>query len=165
MSTMKLTPVQRTLLSKVDDFGFIVHGQHATRTIVALERKGALEYVFHPRLLLRLYRVTDAGRAEIAVGGYTNALKTEEIAQRINAHLKRFERDPEINDRDSRIGGRAKFWNAFSRSNGRRVLVTYVSYQHTSSLKKAEALAYLAWLDAGNVGRHHAAVAAAKVAS
>ena len=33
--------------------------------------------------------------------------------------------------------------------------MTYVSYQGEASLKKAEAEAYLAWLDAGNVGRHY----------
>lgn len=161
MSTMKLTPTQRVLLSNVDLHGFIAHGQNATRTIVVLERRGFLEYAFHPTLLLRLYRVTDAGREARNRDGIVSPklLKLEEIAQRIDAHLKRFEHDPMINERDARIGGVTKlFWKAQSYSNGRRVRVTYISYQHTSSLTKADALTYLAWLDAGNVGRHHTVI-------
>lgn len=78
--------------------------------------------------------------------------KLSEIARRIDAHLKRFERDPKIN-------GVPKFmlkpyYNAGAHRSGCYVHVTYVSYQGGSRLDRARAEAYLAWLDSGNVGTH-----------
>lgn len=79
-----------------------------------------------------------------------------EIENRIHAHLKRFERDPVINKRGKRAGMMLLPYflpNAYT--FGRFVRVMYVMYQGAVSLSKAEALAYLRWLDAGNVGTHY----------
>lgn len=79
--------------------------------------------------------------------------KLAEIAARIGAHLKRFEADPKVN----RVFGKFKthtYYCVECCTSGPRVFVTYVGYQGNSSLTKAEALAYLEWLDAGGVGKH-----------
>lgn len=84
------------------------------------------------------------------------APKLKEIASRINAHLKRFEADPVINAGyiDARRKGLHPYYLAGAWSSGNRAYVSYVNYQGSSSLTKADAIAYLAWLDAGNVGTH-----------
>lgn len=76
-----------------------------------------------------------------------------EIAAAIDAHLKRFEADPEINQRRSNKGTK-RYWNASSRRAGSYVAVTYISYQGARTLTRAEAESYLSWLDAGNAGTH-----------
>jgi hypothetical protein len=78
----------------------------------------------------------------------------KEIASRILSHLKRFEKDPIINKADPQYKTRPYFWSNVS-VRGRRIMVTYVSYQGSSSLTRQEAADYLAWLDAGNVGCHY----------
>lgn len=88
----------------------------------------------------------------------------EALAKRISEHLRRFERDPKINVRrryDRETGtwrkdpnGTGDYYMANAYSNGRRISVVYVSYQGGSKLTRDEAVAYLAWLDAGNVGKH-----------
>lgn len=87
-------------------------------------------------------------------------MKLAEIASRINAHLKRFEKDPVINATDER-GLRDYHW-ATAYSSGRTVCVRYISYQGRTCLTKTQAGIYLEWLDAGNVGRHWEALKAAK---
>ncbi len=81
-------------------------------------------------------------------------MKLKEIAEKICTHLKRFERSKKHNPTDSKYKTRP-FFMAYASARGTRVYVTYISYQGQSGLKKADALAYLAWLDAGNVGTHH----------
>ena len=76
----------------------------------------------------------------------------EKIAARIHEHLARFEADPEVNYFTG--GTRRRFYQAGAGTRGRFVSVTYISYQGSNTLTKKEAEAYLAWLDAGNVGRH-----------
>ncbi len=83
-------------------------------------------------------------------------MKLEESAQRILAHLQRFEADPTI---DARA---ASYYCVNAYVAGSRIGVTYVSFQGRSCLTKAEALAYLAWLDAGHVGRHYEALKEAR---
>ncbi len=81
--------------------------------------------------------------------------KLDEIAARINTHLRCFEADPKINKNTKRDRtGLSDYYNAGSSASGSRVFVTYISYQGRTSLTKKLALLYLAWLDAGNVGRH-----------
>lgn len=80
-------------------------------------------------------------------------LTNKEIAARIDAHLRRFEADPEINTIKTKEGVR-RFYNAQAMSWGRWVNVMYVSYQGWSALSQADALGYLAWLDEGMIGRH-----------
>lgn len=89
-----------------------------------------------------------------------SAVKLPEIARRIGAHLERFEDDPEINtimhNPSGRTGGGLRrFFNAGAISTGSRVEVRYIGYQGTTKLKKADALAYLAWLDSGGIGKHY----------
>ena len=83
----------------------------------------------------------------------------KELAAGIDAHLKRFEADPVINAPSSEYRTRPYYY-AYCSSAGGRVYVQYVTYQGSSHLSKAQAEAYLAWLDAGNVGRHYEALTA-----
>lgn len=89
-------------------------------------------------------------------------MTTKEIAAKIDAYLKRFEATPEINRYDEqsapslRLSGLRPYHNAHAWAVGRFVRVTYISYQGSRALTKPEAEAYLAWLDAGGVGSHHA---------
>jgi hypothetical protein len=78
----------------------------------------------------------------------------EDLAKRIRAHLKRFEADPAISQR----GKATRYWCTNAFRAGARLGLTYISYQGASYIKKAEAEKYLAWLDAGNVGRHFEAL-------
>ncbi len=79
--------------------------------------------------------------------------KLKEIAERIEKHLAAFERNPVINKRE---GERTikPYYCARAFVAGARVNVIYVTFQGGANLKKAEALAYLEWLDKGNVGKH-----------
>ncbi len=83
----------------------------------------------------------------------------DEIGDRIHAHLDRFEKDPKINVVRGGPGkpgeGTLNFYHVNAWGAGRYVGVRYVSYQGGSMLKKDEAAAYLAWLDAGNIGTHY----------
>lgn len=90
--------------------------------------------------------------------------KLAELAARINTHLNRFERDPKINkghryDKELRKWvsdpkGTHDYYLSGAHNTGKRIAVQYVSYQGSSKLTREEAEAYLAWLDAGNVGTH-----------
>ena len=86
----------------------------------------------------------------------------KELAAGIDAHLKRFEADPVINAKVERGGSKLRpyYGTGAGYWGGRYLQVQYISYQKPSTLSKAEAEAYLAWLDAGNVGRHYEALAA-----
>lgn len=87
-----------------------------------------------------------------------NELKLTEIAQRINAHLKRFESDPKINVLTLDFKYKThRYYHAGAYRSGRYVSVCYISYQGSSHLNRASALSYLVWLDAGNVGMHYTA--------
>jgi len=83
-------------------------------------------------------------------------LKLGEIADRISAHLKRFEADPEINKKDRQE--LSPYWNANAWDSRPRVFIRYVSYQGHSSLTKEQAVRYLKMLDEGFVGRHYRAL-------
>jgi hypothetical protein len=76
--------------------------------------------------------------------------KLTEIAQRIAAHLARMEAAQTPTEK-AKPG---LLWNANAWAAGSRVGVRYVSYQATSFLRKADALTYLARLDAGHNERH-----------
>lgn len=79
-----------------------------------------------------------------------------ELATRISAHLKCFENDPEINKREA-PNRLLPYWHARAYGNGTRgIRVRYISFQNGSRLTRAEAARYLAWLDAGNIGKHYA---------
>lgn len=82
-------------------------------------------------------------------------MKLNEIAARIDAHLKRFERDKVINAPKAQLGNTSPYFYANAIRAGRFVRVIYVSYQGERMLTKDEAIAYLQWLDAGNVGTHY----------
>lgn len=89
----------------------------------------------------------------------------KEIAARIDAHLQRFERDPKINKRIGTGGDGSirMYWQAGAWASGGWVGVRYIAYQSNSKLTKADAEKYLAWLDAGNAGRHWTALRPAAV--
>ncbi len=80
-----------------------------------------------------------------------------EIASRINAHLKAFERDPKINVDRNPPNGSYTYYHAHAYRAGRYVGVVYKSYQGASNLDRDEALRYLAMLDGGYIGRHYEA--------
>ncbi len=85
-------------------------------------------------------------------------MKLQELATRITAHLKRFESDARINAPRPAFAGTRPYYNAHASAAGSRVSVVYVLYQGGTTLTKSQAEAYLAWLDAGNVGRHQEAL-------
>lgn len=84
-------------------------------------------------------------------------MKLAEIAARITVHLERFETDSTINMVNPKTNLRP-YYCASVGVSGTRVFVGYVAYQGQSSLKKDEAIKYLEWLDAGNVGKHWTAL-------
>lgn len=86
----------------------------------------------------------------------TDVTTVKEIGERIDAHLKRFETDPKINTAGAGLD--VSYYNAGAAGRGRFVYVRYISFQGNSNLSKTNALKYLAWLDAGNVGRHYKAL-------
>lgn len=90
-------------------------------------------------------------------------VKLKDLAERIAAHLKRFEADPLLSRRKDKKT--ARFWSTSCVVNGRFVSVSYISYQGSSNMSKAEAQAYLAKLDAGYVGRHFEALREQSAAS
>jgi hypothetical protein len=80
----------------------------------------------------------------------------KELAERISAHLWRFERDRNgINKPDPVYKTTPYFCAQATWRSGARVAVRYVSYQLTSYLTRDEAEDYLAGLDGGFVGRHY----------
>ena len=90
------------------------------------------------------------------------------IAQKINAHLQRIEHDKALNpgerfDKDQKTWvpdemGVRSYYGARSRGDRHRVWIIYVTYQGGSYVSIEDAEKYLAWLDAGNVGRHFEAL-------
>jgi hypothetical protein len=89
--------------------------------------------------------------------------KLDLLAREIGQYLRRFERDPKINiDRSEHKTGMHDYFGAGARDTGQRVGIVYISYQGTHLLTREEAQAYLRWLRAGNVGRHHEVVNALK---
>jgi hypothetical protein len=83
-------------------------------------------------------------------------MKLKEAAARIDAHLNRFERDPKINKVAQHGGMKTReYYGVGAITGGSRVFVTYIRYQGSASLTKAQAEAYLGWLDGGNIGRHY----------
>ena len=95
----------------------------------------------------------------------TNAEREEldDIASRLFTHLERFEADPVINA-EKPVGahmGLPPYFKVWVARFGRSILVRYVSFQTTTRMTRERAQAYLAWLDAGNVGTHHKFEAAA----
>ena len=80
-----------------------------------------------------------------------------EIAQRIDAHLRRFENDPEIN-KPIRAGSElCPYYRAGCTypNSGGYVSIMYVAYQGISAVKRDIAEEYLRRLDAGFVGKHY----------
>lgn len=94
-----------------------------------------------------------------------------QIAERIRAHLERFEKDPVINRHrefdkekggwvDLPVGEKQKgsgtYYSPNAYAAGAKLFIRYISYQGSGAgLTKAEGAEYLAWLDEGNVGTHY----------
>ncbi len=77
-----------------------------------------------------------------------------QIGERIDAHLKRIEHDPTLHKCQQDGRWISHFWYAGAAAAGRYVMVTYIAYQGTRGISKADAARYLAWLHAGNIGKH-----------
>src|SRR4051812_5757691 len=82
----------------------------------------------------------------------TKEHSTKEIADRINAHLKRFEASKKINAENAR--GHHPYYHAGAGESSGKVQVVYVGYQGETSLNRVQAGWYLELLDRGFVGRH-----------
>lgn len=81
--------------------------------------------------------------------------RSSELAERIQVHLRRMEADPVLNAHRSMGFLRlTPFYQTQAVAIAGKVHVQYVSYQGNSVLPLAEAERYLAWLDAGNNGKH-----------
>jgi hypothetical protein len=95
------------------------------------------------------------GKESLSTDAYLK-LSLQELAERINAHLQRFEADAKINaPRGQRMQTTPYFHaGAGAGASSRRVQLCYVEYQGQTLLTRAQAARYLAWLDAGNVGKH-----------
>ena len=79
----------------------------------------------------------------------------KDIGEAISAHLKRFEADKVINAPRVSHRGMTPFYNAGTCVTGGWLAIVYISYQgRCRSMRRPAAEAYLAWLDAGNVGTH-----------
>ena len=105
----------------------------------------------------------------------TAPLPLKTIATRIRIHLERIEALPkalENHGAESVVhppnvpyctkGAKSAplFYRPGAWVAGGWVNVRYVSYQLTYSFRRADAEAYLAWLDAGNVGKHYVSIEA-----
>lgn len=100
-----------------------------------------------------LKRARDAARATRGLPPETP--KLAEVAERIAAHLARFEADPVVNAVKGYGGSRLPlYYQSGAYPAGAKVGVVYINFQYHSKLSKRDALGYLAWLDAGGVGRH-----------
>ena len=79
--------------------------------------------------------------------------KLGEVAARITAHLQRFAADPATNAYDA-ANMTWPYTEPCARERGSKVGVHYKSFSGCRDmLVKADALAYLAWLDGGGVGK------------
>ena len=79
------------------------------------------------------------------------------LATRIGVHLERMERDPMINAAlDIGTSKLHPFWRAHVEARGNRIFVQYqdLPFRSESSITREKAEKYLAWLDAGNNGKH-----------
>ena len=85
----------------------------------------------------------------------TKGPKLGEIADRITAHLQRFEADPTLRETQNTDGPRfVRFNTPSAKPGGGRIRIKFVNTGLTAgvTLLKGQAIQYLAWLDAGNVG-------------
>jgi len=87
-------------------------------------------------------------------------MKLDEIARRIDSHLRGFYAHGNPLQMWSPCGTGGSF---AMYSGGSKIALLYVSYQGPSYLTKAEAIAYLEALDGGYVGRHFYCPAVVKV--
>ena len=76
-----------------------------------------------------------------------------DIAEEINAHLKRFEGSPQINV-DTGAGRPYYHAHAYAGKSDHYVRIQYRSYQLMHRLRRPQAEQYLQWLNEGNVGTH-----------
>jgi hypothetical protein len=91
-------------------------------------------------------------------------VKLQEIAERISAHLARFEADKNINAPRAHENNRGQvsrlppYYHASAYASGRYVGIRYVSYQGVTHVSKDDAARYLRMLDDGYVGTHFEAL-------
>ena len=143
MTTIKLTAAKRTVLD------LIAKGEE----IPAKTRQSVV------RALVADGLVTDATpptATELGLAMLDATFPLVELAQRITAHLKRFEKDPKINPPRPHAAGTHRYYESSAHVAGSKIAISYICYQGSCfPLGRNEALAYLRWLDAGNVGDHY----------
>ncbi len=143
MTKIKLTPAKRTALD------LIAKGEE----LPAKTRQSVV------RALVADGLVTDATpptATQLGLAMLDATFPLVELAQRITAHLKRFEKDPKINTPRPHASGTHRYYEPSAHSAGSKIGITYVHYQGIGfPLGRNEALEYLRWLDAGNVGDHY----------
>ena len=79
-------------------------------------------------------------------------MKCKEISERIAVHLKRMERDHNINKGGHYDGHWLYYADSIATT---KVYVRYISFHGWTLLDKDDAEKYLMWLDAGNNGAHY----------
>jgi hypothetical protein len=93
----------------------------------------------------------------VGVGAALREIPLSEIGVRISRHLRRLEakQEQERGGRKDEVG-RRRFYVASAGQVGRYVSVSYITYQGSTNLTKAEAVHYLHALDNGFNGTHSA---------
>lgn len=140
MTTIKLTAAKRTALD------LIAKGEE----LPAKTRQSVV------RALITDGLVTDGSpptATELGLAMLDATFPLVELAQRITAHLKRFEKDPKINPSRPNAAGTHRYYESHARVRGSKIGITYICC--VFHLGRTEALEYLRWLDAGNVGDHY----------
>jgi hypothetical protein len=143
MTTINLTPAKRTLLDLIAK-GEAIPAKTRQSAVLALVTDGLVTEGSPPI-------ATPLGLAMLDA-----TFPLAELASRISAHLRRFEKDPKINPPRPDAGGTHAYYCPGAHAAGAKVAVSYICYQGSGfPMQRAEALAYLRWLDAGNVGTHY----------
>lgn len=81
-------------------------------------------------------------------------MNLNEIAKRIDDHLRRMEADPSINKPRTSVSS-PSFYKPVAVRCGPKLGISYVCYQHMDKISKADAERYLAALDRGDTRRHY----------
>jgi len=143
MTTIKLTAAKRTALD------LIANGEE----LPAKTRQSVV------RALIADGLVTDGSpptATELGLATLDATFPLVELEKRITAHLKRFEKDPKINPPRPHASGTHRYYEPNAYVVGSKIGIRYICYQGFGfPLGRAEALEYLRWLDAGNVGDHY----------
>jgi hypothetical protein len=102
-----------------------------------------------------LRRQRNVGTRSSENGADLSTAELTPIAERIRAHLQRFEADPVINAPQPQGGMMlTPFYNASAYAERKNVHVQYILTHGHTRLSGEEAVRYLQWLDDGGIGSH-----------